>query len=222
MSYDFCYALNEGEILNEDHPEWPLFVLTICGSKIESLKISKRIMCTLKHLPLRLQVFYEHDTLKCLELGGGSDPSVFLGNKLLFEGLIQAEEIKKIFEKLLKGAKMIEYATPKGNKEARISIEEFIEKFNSNEAVLVDIRMPFEKKVWKLPFAIEMDPETLKEKYNELPKDKLIVTACPGQNRSPFAAMFLKEKGFDAKYLEEGLIKLMDRLRGGKAKDLNL
>ena len=103
--YDYCYALREGEILNESHPEWPLFVLTICGSKIESLKISKRIMCTLKHLPLRLQVFYEHNTIKCLELGGGNDPSVFLDRKLLFEGLIQAEEIKEIFEKLLKGAK---------------------------------------------------------------------------------------------------------------------
>ena len=101
--YDFCYALNEGEILNESHPKWPLFKLTICGSKVECLKISKRIMCTLKHLPLRLQVFYENDTEKCIALGGGKDPSVFLDGKLLFEGLIQAEEIKEIFEKLLKG-----------------------------------------------------------------------------------------------------------------------
>ncbi len=50
MKYDFCYALNEGEILNESHHEWPLFVLTICGSKVETLKISKRVMCTLKHM----------------------------------------------------------------------------------------------------------------------------------------------------------------------------
>ena len=103
--YDVCYALNEGEILNESHPEWPLFVLTICGSKVETLKISKRIMCTLKHLPLRLQVFYEHNAEKCIEMGGGGDPSVFLDGKLLFEGLVQAEEIKEIFEKLLKGDK---------------------------------------------------------------------------------------------------------------------
>ena len=220
--YDYCYALNEGEILNKGHNEWPLFKLLICGSKIECLKISKRIMCTIKHLPLRLQVFYEHDTLKCLELGGGSDPSIFLDNKLLFEGLIQAEDIKTIFEKLLKGEKMIKFATPKGQKELRIDLETFIEKFNNGEAVLVDIRMPFEKKVWNLPFAIDIDAESLKEKYTELPKDKLIVTACPGNNRSPFAAMFLIDKGYNAKYLEEGLLKLMDRLRGGKAKDIKV
>ena len=222
MMYDYCYALNEGEILNEGHNEWPLFKLLICGSKIETLKISKRIMCTLKHMPLRLQVFYEHDTQICLQKGGGGDPSVFLGNKLLFEGLIQAEDIKAIFEKLLKGDKMTKFATPKGQKELRIDLATFIEKFNSGEAVLVDIRMPFEKKVWNLPFAIDMDAGSLEERFEELPKDKIIVTACPTNNRSPFAAAFLREKGYDAKYLEEGLLKLMERLKGGKAKDIKM
>ena len=117
---------------------------------------------------------------------------------------------------------MIEYATPKGNNEIKIDIETFIEKYNSGEAVLIDIRMPFEKKVWALPFAIDMDPETLKEKYTDLPKDKLIVTACPGVGRSPFAATFLKEKGFNVRFLDGGLLKLMERLKGGKAKDLKL
>jgi len=222
MKYDFCYALNEGEILNEDHYEWPLFVLTICGSKVETLKISKRVMCTLKHLPLRLQVFYENNAEKCIEMGGGGDPSVFLDGNLLFEELIQAEKIKEIFEKLLKGEIMLKYATPKGNKEIKIEIEEFINLFNDNKAVLVDIRMPFEKKVWTLPFALDLDPETLKEKYTELPKDKLIVTACPGVGRSPFAAAFLREKGYNAKNLDGGLIELMKRLKGGKAKDIKV
>ena len=117
---------------------------------------------------------------------------------------------------------MIEYATPKGRKDLMIGVEEFIEKFNAGEAVLVDIRMPFEKKVWALPFAINMDPETLKEKYTELPKDKLIVTACPGVGRSPFAAAFLREKGFNAKNLDGGLLELMKRLKGGKAKDIKV
>ncbi len=117
---------------------------------------------------------------------------------------------------------MIKLATPKGNKEAKISLDEFIEKFNSNEAVLLDIRMPFEKKIWNIPFAIDISADELEERLNELPKDKLIVVACPTQNRSPFAAMFLKDKGFDAKYLEGGFLKLMERLKGGKAKDLKV
>ncbi|GAX87872.1 conserved hypothetical protein [Lebetimonas natsushimae] len=100
--YDACHPLKEGEILNGSHPEWPLFVLYIYGSKLECLKISKRIMCTLKHLPLRIKVFYNHDTLKAIDEGCGKDPCIKMNGKILFEGLIQAEEIKEIFEKLLK------------------------------------------------------------------------------------------------------------------------
>ena len=117
---------------------------------------------------------------------------------------------------------MIKFATPAGNKEMRINLDEFIELFNEDKAVLVDIRMPFEKKVWNIPFAIDLDAESLEKRYNELPKDKIIVIACPTQNRSPFAAMFLKEKGFDARYLEGGFLNLMEKLKGGEAKKLKV
>jgi len=117
---------------------------------------------------------------------------------------------------------MVKFATPKEQKELRIELEDFIEKFNNDEAVLLDIRMPFEKKVWSIPFAIDIDAGSLEERFEELPKDKLIVVACPTIGRSPFAAAFLKEKGFNTKYLVGGLLKLMERLKGGKAKDLKL
>jgi rhodanese-related sulfurtransferase len=63
---------------------------------------------------------------------------------------------------------------------------------------------------------------SLKKKLDELPKDKLIVTACPTNNRSPFAATYLIEKGFNAKYLEEGLLELMKAFKGGNAKELKV
>jgi rhodanese-related sulfurtransferase len=112
------------------------------------------------------------------------------------------------------------YATPKGNKEVRIDLDKFIELYNDDKAVLVDIRMPFEIKVWKLPFAIEIPADKLDEA--ELPKDKIIVVACPTQNRSPFAAMHLIQKGYDAKYLEGGFLNLMTNLKGGEAKKLKI
>ncbi len=117
---------------------------------------------------------------------------------------------------------MYKLATPKGNKEARVNVEEFITLFNNDEAVLVDVRMSFEKKVWNLPFALDIPADKTEELLDTLPKDKLIVTACPTQNRSPFVAMYLQTQGFNAKYLEGGLSKLMERLKGGKAKDLSL
>jgi rhodanese-related sulfurtransferase len=117
---------------------------------------------------------------------------------------------------------MIKYATPKGNNELKISLEEFTKKFNEGEAVLLDIRMPFEKKVWNLPFALDISADELENRLDELPKDKLIITACPGNSRSPFAAVFLIEKGYNAKYLEEGLLELMKAFKGGKAKELKV
>ncbi|GAX87873.1 conserved hypothetical protein [Lebetimonas natsushimae] len=117
---------------------------------------------------------------------------------------------------------MIKYATPKGNNELKISLEEFTKKFNAGEAVLLDIRMAFEKKVWNLPFAIDIPANELENRFNELPKDKLIVTACPGNSRSSFAAAFLVDKGFNAKFLTEGLLELMKAFKGGKAKELKV
>jgi rhodanese-related sulfurtransferase len=117
---------------------------------------------------------------------------------------------------------MIKYATPHGNKEKKITLDEFIEKFNNNEAILLDIRMPFEVKVWNLPFAKHIPADKLENRLNELPKDKMIVVACPTQNRSPFAAMFLRQNGFNSRYLEGGLLNLMSNLKGGEAKKLKL
>jgi len=117
---------------------------------------------------------------------------------------------------------MFNYATPQGNKLVKITLDKFIEKFNSNEAILLDIRMPYEVKVWSIPFAKHIPADELENRLNELPKDKIIVVACPTQNRSPFAAMFLKNKGFNAKYLEGGFLNLMANLKGNDAKKLNL
>ncbi|WP_024789275.1 rhodanese-like domain-containing protein [Lebetimonas sp. JH292] len=117
---------------------------------------------------------------------------------------------------------MTKYATPQGQNEIKISLEEFKKEFNEGNAVLIDIRMPFEKKVWKLPFALDIPANELENRLNEIPKDKLIVTACPGNSRSSFAAAFLKEKGYNAKFLVEGLLELMKAFKGGKAKELKV
>ncbi len=53
----------------------------------------------------------------------------------------------------------------------------------------------------------------------ELPKDKLIVTACPHKDRSAIAMTYLRTKGYKAKYLTDGLIGLAENLRGDNAKE---
>ncbi len=104
MNANYCYALAQGEVLHADHPEWPLFRVTIHGSDIERIKLSKRLSCAVKHLPLRLQVYYEKDAMQSIQEGVTKDPTLTLNDKILLEGLVSAEEITKTFENLLKEA----------------------------------------------------------------------------------------------------------------------
>jgi rhodanese-related sulfurtransferase len=111
---------------------------------------------------------------------------------------------------------------PSEMKHMRIEIEEFIDLYNKGEAELVDIRVPMETKVWQVNFGLQIPAPELPERLDELPKDKLIVVACPKNDRSNMARTYLASKGYNVKYLMGGLLGLMDRLKGGKSKDLKL
>ena len=101
MSVEYCYPLGEGEILHKEYTGWPLFVVTIHGSDTERVKLSKRLVCAVKHLPLRLQIHYEKDAMKSIEEGVAKDPTLTWNGRILFEGLVSAEKITQTFERLL-------------------------------------------------------------------------------------------------------------------------
>ena len=104
----------------------------------------------------------------------------------------------------------------------KMGIETFIEKFNKNEVVILDVRVPAETKLWGLKFAIEIPYNQLPARLDELPKDKTIVCVCPNEYRSNMAKEYLRFKGFHVCNLESGLLGLMARLKGEKAKDLKI
>ncbi len=111
---------------------------------------------------------------------------------------------------------------PRAMKKARISAEGFIEAYNNGTAELVDIRVGSETAVWQVNFGLKIPAPDLPERLDELPKDKLIVVACPQAARSSMARTYLHSQGFRVKYLEGGLLGLVDRLKGGRAKDIQL
>jgi hypothetical protein len=102
MSEEACHIMNEGEILNASHPEYPLYEGVLYGDKVSTAKFSKRLSCSIKHLPLRLKFHFEYDTVKAIENGVAKDPTFVLNGEIFLEGLVQAEEITKAFEKLIK------------------------------------------------------------------------------------------------------------------------
>ena len=104
----------------------------------------------------------------------------------------------------------------------RISNDEIIELLNKNEIILLDIRYSFETERWGFSFTKNIPLNELPNRLDELDKNKLIVTICPGSTRSNIACLYLLNEGFNAKFSDDGLIKLTDRLRGEEAKDLEM
>ena len=102
-----CHTMREGEILNADKTAYPLFHAVLYGDRVSTAKFSKRLSCAIKHLPVRVNFAYEYDTLKAVEQGVTTDPTLVLDGEIFLEGLVQAEEITQAFEKKLKVRYMI-------------------------------------------------------------------------------------------------------------------
>lgn len=96
-----CAELSPTEILNAAHPEWPLLEGVIYGDATLSLKLAKRLVCGIKHLPLRLRLETITDTYAAINAGVKHDPTLFINGKPLIEGLAAAEEITAVIEHYL-------------------------------------------------------------------------------------------------------------------------
>ena len=102
-------------------------------------------------------------------------------------------------------------------KDMKVSNEQIKALLLEGKALLVDIRFAEEQKLWQFNHATKIPLNKLPTRLDELPKDQLIVAACPHKDRAIMAMMYLKSKGYQAAYLKEGLLGLMESLRGEKA-----
>lgn len=103
-------------------------------------------------------------------------------------------------------------------KEMRVSSAQLAEIIKEGNVQLVDIRFEEEFKSWNMPFATSIPLPELPKNLHKLSKDKLIVTACPHNDRAIIAMIYLKTKGYNVKYLSDGLLELANHLRGDNAK----
>ena len=101
----------------------------------------------------------------------------------------------------------------------KIDSKKLLTLLTEKKAVLVDIRFPEETRAWKMGFGLFIPLNELPKRLAELPKDKIIVAACPHKDRSAIAMAYLRTKGFNARYLTDGLIGLAENLRGDNAKE---
>ncbi|HEY9190296.1 MAG TPA: rhodanese-like domain-containing protein [Sulfurovum sp.] len=104
-------------------------------------------------------------------------------------------------------------------KEMKINSVELTVMLEEGTAQLVDIRFKEEYEAWHMPASINIPLNELPKRYHELDRSKLIVTACPHKDRAIMARTFLKLKGYNTRYLVDGLIGLAEFLRGDNAKE---
>lgn len=101
----------------------------------------------------------------------------------------------------------------------KIQSIEMLGMIEEGSAVLIDVRSKKEFASWSMGFAKNIPLEELPKRLRELPKDKLIITACPHNDRANIARIYLITKGYNAKYLSDGLLKVADYLKGDNAEE---
>ncbi len=102
-------------------------------------------------------------------------------------------------------------------KAMKINSVELTVMLEEGTAQLVDIRFKEEYEAWHMLASINIPINELPKRLNELDKSKLIVTACPHKDRAIMARTYLKLKGYDTRYLVDGLTGLAEFLRGDNA-----
>jgi len=104
-------------------------------------------------------------------------------------------------------------------KDMKIQMPELFDLYAKGEVQVIDIRFLEEYEAWHIGFGDHIPLNELPDRLDEIDKNKTIVTMCPHYDRAEIARLFLKLKGFNARYLNDGMLKVIDYLRGDKARD---
>jgi rhodanese-related sulfurtransferase len=108
----------------------------------------------------------------------------------------------------------------KARKEMKINSESMVSGLEQGLIQMVDIRFKEETDAWRMGFGIHIPLNELPSRLDEIDKDKIIVTACPHKDRAILAMAYLRTKGYNSKYLVDGLLGLAEFLRGDTARNV--
>lgn len=75
----------------------------------------------------------------------------------------------------------------------------------SGEGIILDVRGSDERAYGYIPGSLHIPLHELPARFNELPKDKVIVCQCASGGRSAQATGFLAQQGFRAQNLSGGI-----------------
>lgn len=111
------------------------------------------------------------------------------------------------------------YLTAFDNAERRdmkIGIPEMLELHKNGLAQIVDVRTEQEHRDYSYGFMKHIPLNELPKRINELDMSKNIIFVCQFSERAVIARMFLKLKGYKAKYLTSGISGIKQYFRENK------
>lgn len=94
-----------------------------------------------------------------------------------------------------------------GSKVRQISVREAYELLQADEPpVIVDVRQPIETRAGTAPGAVLIPLTEFGRRYQELPRDRPILTICRSSHRSPIAARRLAKAGYKVLDVKGGML----------------
>lgn len=117
--------------------------------------------------------------------------------------------------------KVIESLTTKNINSAKLDTKSFFKIYNSSKYYFIDVRTKEEFDIWKFNFGINIPLNELSQRLDEIPKEKLIIIACLNNTRSTLAWLYLLSKGYNVKYLTDGLLGVAKELKGEAIKSFD-
>ena len=84
------------------------------------------------------------------------------------------------------------------------------ELLESGEAVVVDVREPYEREAGHIEGTRHIEVAKLSEQAGTLPRDRPVIFQCRVGGRSTMAAQAFRASGYDAYSMEGGLVRWND------------
>jgi rhodanese-related sulfurtransferase len=94
-----------------------------------------------------------------------------------------------------------------------------LELYAQGAVQVIDIRFREEQAAWQIGIGVHIPLNELPDRLDEIDPEKTVVTMCPHYDRAEIARLYLTLRGFKARYLTDGMLGLVDYLRGDRARD---
>ena len=109
-----------------------------------------------------------------------------------------------------------------GTAQHKVTPAQFFERYQTENAVLLDLRSPEEIGFLALPFALHIPVHELPDRWEEIPKDRLVAAFCSSTTRAVVAWVYLQMLGLDkVRILDAHYAELTAELKPGKVYKLS-